>query len=88
MNAATTPHDQKPYAVLTRMAELRNASVTCGLKDCRRARGCVGTQRKGVWRLPEQAFKLPLDDVAEWRALVRQRTQCLSEIRAGASLRK
>ncbi len=77
-------HEQKLYAVMTRMAELRNASATCGLKDCRRARVCVGTDRKCVWRLPEQAFWLPRENLSEWHELVRSRQQCLASIKASA----
>jgi len=77
-------HAHKLYAVLTRMAQIRNCSATCGLKDCRRARRCVGTERRCVWRLPDRPFTLARDDVAEWRELVRSRQQCLAAIEVAA----
>ena len=73
-------HARKLYAVLTRMAQIRNESSTCGLKDCRRARRCVGTERRCVWKLPDRPFKLFVHDVAEWRELMRKRQQCLTAI--------
>ena len=79
-----TDHAQKLYAVLTRMAQIRNVSSTCGLKDCRRARRCVGTERRCVWKLPDQAFTLTREDVSEWRELVRTRQQCLASIKVAA----
>ena len=75
-------HSRKLYAVLTRMAQLRNVSATCGLKDCRRARRCVGTERKCVWRLPDRPFTLAREDVAEWCELVQSRQQCLKALKA------
>ncbi len=73
-------HARKLYAVLTRMAQLRNASSICDLSDCRRARRCVGTERRCVWKLPDRAFRLPRQNVAEWHGLLRQRRQCLDAI--------
>ena len=81
MQRNDTSHARKLYAVLTRMAQIRNASATCGLKDCRRAKRCVGTERRCVWRLPDRPFTLARDDVSEWRELVRTRQQCLAAIR-------
>ncbi len=73
---------RKLYAVLTRMAQIRNASATCELADCRRARKCVGTERRCVWTLPQAGLKLPRENVSEWRDLLRQRRQCLDAIKA------
>ena len=82
MQTTNPHHARKLYAVLTRMAQLRNVSATCRLKDCRRARCCVGTERRCVWKLPEQAFTLARDDVPEWHELVRSRQQCLKALKA------
>ena len=83
MMQTTNPHyARKLYAVLTRMAQLRNVSATCGLRDCRRARRCVGTERKCVWTMPETPIRLFRHDVAEWRELVRSRRQCLDALKA------
>lgn len=76
----TSDHERKLYAVLTRMAQIRNASATCHLADCRRARKCVGTERRCVWQLPDGPFTLARDDASEWRELVRKRRQCLDAI--------
>lgn len=75
-------HARKLYAVLTRMAQILNTSATCGLKDCRRAKRCVGTERRCVWKLPDVPFTLMRDDVPEWRELVRTRRQCLKVLKA------
>ena len=77
-------HARKLFAVLTRMAQIYNVSATCGLKDCRRAKRCVGIERRCVWKLPDQAFTLARDDVPEWRELLRKRLQCLDAIKCAA----
>ena len=77
-------HARKLFAVLTRMAQIRNVSSECGLKDCRRARRCVGTERRCVWRLPEAPFSLPRENVAEWHDLVQSRRQCLNAVKVAA----
>lgn len=70
----------KLYAVLTRMAQLCNLSAQCDLGDCRRARKCVGTERRCVWRLPPQ-ITVARENVTEWRELVQRRASCLSAMR-------
>ncbi len=82
MQTINPHHARKLYAVLTRMAQIRNCSATCGLKDCRRAKRCVGTERRCVWQLPDRPFRLFRDDVAEWHDLVRSRQQCLKALKA------
>lgn len=80
----TIDHAHKLYTVLTRMAQIRNVSATCALKDCRRAKRCVGLERRCVWKLPDRPFTLARDDVPEWRELVRSRQQCLAAIKVAA----
>ncbi|MBI3699418.1 MAG: hypothetical protein HY242_03095 [Afipia sp.] len=70
----------KLYAVLTRMAKLGNFSARCDLADCRRARRCVGLERRCVWELPQQVA-LPRESVTEWRELLAQRGTCLAALR-------
>lgn len=74
-------HARELHAVLTRMAQILNLSSACDLADCRRARKCVGTERRCMWTLPDRPFTLMRDDVAEWHGLLRRRQRCLAALK-------
>ncbi|MEW6768991.1 MAG: hypothetical protein AB1342_13270 [Pseudomonadota bacterium] len=83
MNGSSVRNDgsieRQLYAVLTRMAQLCNLSAECSLSDCRRARKCIGTERRCVWTLPRE-ITLPRENVTEWRELVARRARHLAAL--------